>query len=110
MQWGTGKAWVLKQEATTCSYDNQKCYQARSVPVIYETSFSQGYTTGGMNLTVTGYGFNTGTIAAKVDGQDCIVTSSWENSFSCKVGAKSEASISNSSYVGSYGLRRKLVN
>jgi hypothetical protein len=110
MQWGTGKAWVLKQEATFCSYDNQTCYQARSVPVIYDTSFSKGYTSGGMNLTVTGYGFNTGTIVAKVDGQDCIVTSSWENSFSCKVGAKSEASISNSSYVGSYGLRRKFVN
>jgi hypothetical protein len=110
MQWETGKAWVLKQEATFCSYDNQTCYQARSVPVIFDTSSNYGYTTGGMNLTVTGYGFNSGTILAKVDGQDCIVTSSWEYSFSCKVGAKSEISVSNSSYVGSYGLRRKLVN
>ena len=63
-----------------------------------------------MNLTVTGYGFNTGTIVAKVDGQDCIVTSSYEYSFSCKVEAKSEVSISNSSYLGSYGLRRNLLN
>jgi hypothetical protein len=110
MQWETGRAWVLKQEATFCSYDNQTCYQARSVPVIFDTSASTGYTTGGMNLTVTGYGFNSGTIVAKVDGQDCVVTSAYAYSFSCKVEAKAEASISDSSYLGSYGLRRKFLN
>ena len=63
-----------------------------------------------MNFTVTGYGFNTGAIVAKVDGQDCIVTSSFEYSFSCKVEAKSEVSISDASYLGSYGLRRNYLN
>jgi hypothetical protein len=110
MQWETGKAWVLKQEATFCTYDNQTCYQARSVPVIFGTSSSIGYNTGGMNLTVTGHGFNTGEIVAKVDGVECIVTSSYEYSFSCKVEAKSEVSISSSSYSGSYGLRRRIIN
>lgn len=75
MMWETGKAYVLKQEATMCTYDNQTCYQARSVPVIFDTSSSIGYNTGGLNLTVQGYGFNTGEIVAKVDGQDCVVTS-----------------------------------
>jgi hypothetical protein len=38
------------------------------VPVIFETSSNVGYTTGGMNLTVKGYGFDKGEITAKVDG------------------------------------------
>jgi hypothetical protein len=68
MMWETGKAFVLQQEATHCSYDNQTCYQARTVPVIFSTSSNIGYKTGGMNLTVTGYGFSEGTINATVDG------------------------------------------
>jgi hypothetical protein len=63
-----------------------------------------------MNLTVQGYGFNTGEIVAKVDGQDCVVTSSYEYSFSCKVAAKGEVSGSDTSFVGSYGLRRRVFN
>lgn len=26
MQWETGQAYVLRQESTHCSYDNQTCY------------------------------------------------------------------------------------
>ena len=63
-----------------------------------------------MNLTVHGYGFDSGKIVAKVDGEDCVVTSFYEYSFSCRVSGKTNASISNSSYVGSNGLRRKLIN
>jgi hypothetical protein len=74
MQWETGQAFILRQESTHCSYDNSTCYQARAVPVIFETSSKIGYTTGGMNLTVTGYGFNDGVIDAKVDGQACEIT------------------------------------
>lgn len=128
MMWETGKAHVLKQEATHCTYDNQTCYQARSVPVIFDTSSSIGYHTGGMNLTVRGYGFNTGKIVAKVDGQDCVVTSSYESSFNCRVAAKPQlppavssndansTSTANATsepiigYLGSYGLRRVLYN
>jgi len=73
MQWETGKAAVQKVEATHCSYDNQTCFEARSVPVIFSTSANEGYKTGGMNLTVRGYGFS-GNISAKVDGQNCTVT------------------------------------
>jgi hypothetical protein len=68
MQWETGQAYALRQESTHCHFDNMTCYQAMSVPVIFETSSNVGYTTGGMNLTVKGYGFKTGKITANVDG------------------------------------------
>ena len=47
MQWETGQGFVLRQEATHCSYDNKTCFQAQAVPVIFETSSKLGYTTGG---------------------------------------------------------------
>jgi hypothetical protein len=68
MMWETGKAYIDPLIATHCTFDNQTCYQARSVPVIFSLSSNEGYHSGGMNLTVKGYGFNSGNIAAKVDG------------------------------------------
>ena len=110
MQWETGKALVLNTQATHCSYDNSTCYQAKSVPVIFSTSANSGYKTGGMNLTVTGYGFGSGQIEATVDGQECVVSGYQSHSFSCEVIPKNEVSISNTSYVGSNGLRYKFIN
>lgn len=110
MQWETGQAFILKQESTHCSYDNQTCYQARAVPVIHETSSNIGYTSGGQNLTVTGYGFDKGDITAKVDGQDCAITSQSLYSFSCEVTPKQEISVSDSDYAGSHGIRRGFIN
>lgn len=110
MQWETGQAHILKQEATHCTFDNQTCYQAQSVPVIFGTSSNSGYTTGGQNLTVSGYGFDYGEIIATVDGQPCTVTQQSSTAFSCEIQPKSEVSVQNSSYVGSHGLRRHFIN
>jgi len=52
MLWESGNALVSHAEATTCTYNNENCYQARAVPVIFSQSAITGYTTGGMNLTV----------------------------------------------------------
>jgi hypothetical protein len=68
------------------------------------------YTTGGINLTVTGYGFNNENITAAVDGQDCAVTSYSDNSFSCLVAEKTEISDLNISYTGSHGIKRNFYN
>jgi len=73
-------------------------------------SSNVAYTTGGINLTVTGYGFNNENISAAVDGQDCAVTSYSDNSFSCLVAEKTEISDLNVSYTGSHGIRRSLYN
>lgn len=109
MLWETGKSMVQKQEALHCSYDNQTCYQARSVPVIFSQSANSGYRTGGMNLTVQGYGFN-GDISAQLDGVDCEVTSFSDFSFSCHVASKDAASDLNTTYQGANGLRRIVYN
>lgn len=109
MQWETGKANIQKVEATHCTYDNQTCYEARSVPVIFETSATEGYKTGGMNLTVSGYGFG-GNISATVGGKNCTVTSQFETSFSCLVAPSEDVSALDVPYVGSHGIKRHFIN
>ena len=109
MQWETGKAHVQKVEATHCTYDNQTCFESKSVPVIFSTSSNEGYKTGGMNLTINGYGFS-GNISAKVDGKDCVVTSQFDTSFSCVVSPSDEVSVVDVPYVGSHGIKRHFIN
>lgn len=47
MLWEVGYAMVAEHEATYCTYDMSKCYQAMSVPSISNMSAHQGYTSGG---------------------------------------------------------------
>ena len=100
MQWETGQAFVIDQESTHCSFDGETCYKAKSVPVIFGMSANSGYKTGGMNLTITGYGFESGQIEATVDGEECVVSSHLSQSFSCEVQPKEVVSVTNSSYLG----------
>lgn len=110
MQWETGQAFIKEQEATHCSFDGTQCYKAKSVPVIFGMSANSGYKTGGMNLTITGYGFESGEIEATVDGKECVVSSYRSASFSCEVLPSDEVSISEASYVGQHGLRWRFIN
>jgi len=101
---------VDPQQAIHCTYDNKTCFQAQSVPVIFDVSSNIGYTTGGMNLTVEGYGFEVGNITATVDGKDCVVTGQQQTSFSCEVQTSANVSVSGLDYIGSNGLRRKVIH
>jgi len=68
MMWETGKATVSDIESKFCNFDQTDCYMAKSVPVIFGVSDHKGYKTGGQNITITGYGFDSGKIDARVDG------------------------------------------
>jgi len=104
MTWETGKALVL-DHALHCDITNTTCYQAKSVPVIFNVSSNTGYKSGGQNLTVHGHGFGLGNISAKLDGVDCKVSQYQETSFSCEVDPKDTVSTTNVSQAGSHGLR-----
>jgi len=68
MLWEVGYALVAEHEATHCTYDMSKCYQAMNVPSISNISAHQGYTNGGQNLTIHGHGFSQGNISVEVAG------------------------------------------
>lgn len=68
MMWETGRAAISVPESLFCDFNQTNCYQAKSLPVIYNISSNIGYNTGGQNLTIKGYGFDSGIIKAVVDG------------------------------------------
>ena len=47
MEWLTGYHQDSPEAMLHCSYDNETCYKARTIPVITNVSASEGYTTGG---------------------------------------------------------------
>jgi len=98
--WETGQAGVMDHKMLHCSYDNKTCYQAKTVPVIHELSSNTGYMSGGQNLTVTGYGFESGKITAKVGELPCEVTSYDKTAFSCTVKESAAVSDLTKPYVG----------
>ena len=110
MLWETGYADNQETENLHCSFDNSTCYQVKTVPVIFESSANAGYRTGGQNLTLTGHGLNVGNVTATVGGVPCTVTAQSNTAISCFVGETTNASATNTSYVGHNGLRRTLVN
>jgi len=57
MLWEVGWANVAPGKSLHCSYDNQTCYRALNVPVIFDMSSHVGYTSGYQILTINGFGF-----------------------------------------------------
>ena len=83
MLWETGNSVTQATTIKTCTYANTDCYEAKTVPVIFDISESTGYTTGGQNITVKGFGFNHAKIDVKIDGTACIVTRYMDDKFDC---------------------------
>jgi hypothetical protein len=85
MMWETGKAGKQLNEMNYCNYDQSECYEAKTVPVINGVSANTGYTSGGQNLTISGFGFEDSRIAVTVDGVACLVTQNEREQFSCTI-------------------------
>ena len=110
MMWETGKSAVALESSLFCDYLQENCYQAKSLPVIYNISSNVGYNTGGQNLTIAGYGFDSGLIKATVDGQDCLVTSFGRYEFDCTVQKRDGISDLNKPHIGQHGISRDFIN
>jgi hypothetical protein len=110
MMWETGISAVALAESLFCNFNQSDCYQAKSLPVIYNISQNVGYNTGGQNLTITGYGFDSGLIKATVDGQPCLVTSFGRHEFDCTVQKRDGISDLNIPHIGQHGVSRDFIN
>jgi len=95
---------------TRCSYDNTQCYKVKTVAKIDSISASQGYTSGGQTVTITGHGFNDPNIDIQIDGVACAVKSYNQDTVTCETGAAASASVTGTNYVGQHGLRRTIYN
>jgi len=110
MMWETGTSAVALAESIFCDFNQSNCYQAKSLPVVYNISSNIGYNTGGQNLTIQGYGFDSGTIKAVIDGQDCKVTSFSRHEFDCTIQKRNGTSDLTIPHIGQHGLTRDFIN
>jgi len=106
MMWETGTGAIQDVESKMCDFNNTNCYQAKSLPVIFEVSENVGYITGGQNITVKGFGFDAGKVHAVIDGRNCTVTSTSRYEFDCTLQPKDKESNLSIPYVGQHGVRR----
>jgi len=77
--------------------------------MISQVSESQGYLTGGQEITIKGMGFNHGTVATEIDGVACTEVRKSDTEFVCKTGSKSTASDTTSDKAGQNGLKKTLI-
>jgi len=110
MMWETGTGAIQEVESKMCDFNNTNCYQAKSLPVIFEISENVGYITGGQNITVKGFGFDAGKVNAVIDGKNCTVTATSRYEFDCTLQPKETESDLSHPYVGQHGATRYFTN
>jgi hypothetical protein len=82
----------------------------RTVAKIDSINMGEGYTTGGQNISIEGYGFTHGNVSIKVDGVDCAVTSYSKYAVNCETGVTSSESVTSTNTVGAQGVRFSQYN
>jgi hypothetical protein len=81
---GVGKAVYNEVAATTCDITGTDCYKVRTVPSIASVDVSAGYSTGGQELTITGYSLDANeSLEVMVGDEPCTITESGRNQIKC---------------------------
>jgi len=78
--------------------------------MISDITYDQGYTTGGQNVTINGFGFTNSDVSVTIDDVDCEVFSRRKNSISCRTGAANVSETEDVNYIGQHGARMKFIN
>lgn len=76
----------LRHSSKHCTFDGQECWHARTHPMISEISASEGYTSGGQEIEISGHGLDGASVSVQIDGVDCQVTRSANDKIICVTG------------------------
>jgi hypothetical protein len=93
MLWEVGNSLKQEVEMKTCNFNQSDCYETKTVPVIHSISHAEGYTSGGQNLVINGYGFDNATLSIIVAGVKCIPTLIKKDYVNCTTGQASSPSV-----------------
>jgi hypothetical protein len=107
MLWETGNT-MLHPQAKTCTYDMTDCYFTKTIPVIQSVSANSGYTTGGQNFTIEGFGFDNATLDIQVAGQSCVPTFIGKEKIQCLTQASSATA--QGVFAGQFGAKRTFID
>jgi hypothetical protein len=82
----------LRPSARHCNFAGDECWYVRAHPVIDSISSASGYTSGGQELDIFGFGFNDENVKVEIDGSECRITEKVDERIRCKTGSSSTAS------------------
>lgn len=103
----------LRDSAKHCNFAGDECWYVRTHPKIDTVSATSGYTTGGQEIKITGWGLKGTTLAdveVTIDGVSCAVTSTDKETITCVTGAASAPSLDGVSQPGSPGLTQSKMD
>lgn len=92
--YANGYGMIMPDARKHCSFDGEDCWTVRVHPRIKEISQADGWTTGGQELTIAGWGFNGTDVSVEIDGVACEVTSAKRDAITCVTGATDSESSS----------------
>lgn len=97
----------IRASAKHCNFEGDECWNVRVHPLIESIDASEGYATGGQELTISGFGLK-GDAEVLVDGVICKVTATSDDEITCKT--DSVARLSTTGYQpGQPGLRQTTI-
>ena len=108
----TGNAY-LRDSSMHCNFAGDECWYVRTHPKIDSVSAASGYTTGGQEITISGWGMKGTTlddIEVLVDGVPCAVTANTLETITCVTGEAAQVSNDGVSQPGSPGLTQELLD
>lgn len=106
---GVGNALYNDVSAKTCNVQGDDCYFVRTVPSISSVDISEGYTSGGQELTITGHSFDANE-SIEVTVGDAVCTVKEFNSKQIKCETSAATMPADSLYLGSNGLYHARFN
>jgi hypothetical protein len=86
----------LRQSAKHCNFDGDDCWFVKTHPKIDSISSTDGYTTGGQTLTISGWGLkgkSINDVKISVDGVPCTVMSHEQDEIVCVTNAAAGVSL-----------------
>lgn len=104
----TGDSYI-RNTARHCNFAGDDCWNVRTHAKIDSISANQGNTNGGQELTIRGWGFESGTDVT-VAGEACTIISAQMDEVKCVTGQSSAASVDNVNQPGQPGIARRVYD
>jgi len=105
----------IRETAKHCNFAGDSCWNVQTHPTIFSVTKSDGYITGGQEMTINGWGLkpelgDLSKVSIEIDGIPCVVKTAIMDKITCITGAAPAISHDGVSQPGSPGLTQTIHN
>jgi hypothetical protein len=103
----------LRESSKHCNFAGDDCWYVKTHPKIDSISATDGYTSGGQTMTISGWGLkgeSVDDVTVTIDGVPCTVKTTTLEEITCVTGAADAISLDGVSQPGSPGLTQDIHN